>query len=149
MPRLYLDTCCFNRPYDDQSQERVHVEAEAVLLILTNVAVRSWELVGSDVIDLEVARIRDQTRRTRVQRMARAGTIHVRVDGKHILRGVELEALGFSELDALHIACAEAAAADVLVTADDDMVRRSRRLKSSMYVRVANPATWMQEENLR
>lgn len=26
--RVYLDNCCYNRPYDDQSQMRIHLEAE-------------------------------------------------------------------------------------------------------------------------
>lgn len=30
MPRLYLDTCCLNRPFDDQSQERVRAQTEAI-----------------------------------------------------------------------------------------------------------------------
>ncbi len=32
--KLYLDTCCLNRPLDDKSQALVAVEAEAVLAIL-------------------------------------------------------------------------------------------------------------------
>ena len=32
--KLYLDTCCYNRPFDDQTQERIHLESEAILTIL-------------------------------------------------------------------------------------------------------------------
>jgi hypothetical protein len=28
---IYLDLCCVNRPFDDQHQARVRLEAEAVL----------------------------------------------------------------------------------------------------------------------
>lgn len=31
---VYLDNCCYNRPFDDQTQERVHLESEAILTIL-------------------------------------------------------------------------------------------------------------------
>ncbi len=31
--RIYLDNCCFNRPYDNQSQIRIHLETEAKLHI--------------------------------------------------------------------------------------------------------------------
>jgi len=34
MTRLYLDVCCLNRPFDDQSQDRIRLEAEAVRVIL-------------------------------------------------------------------------------------------------------------------
>lgn len=33
---IYLDVCCLNRPFDDQTQERIRLEAEAVRLILAN-----------------------------------------------------------------------------------------------------------------
>jgi len=32
-PKLYLDNCCFNRPFDDQSQMLVRLETEAKLFI--------------------------------------------------------------------------------------------------------------------
>ena len=34
MMAIYLDTCCLNRPFDDQTQDRIRLEAEAVILIL-------------------------------------------------------------------------------------------------------------------
>ena len=33
--RLYLDVCCLNRPFNDRTQIRIRLEAEAVLTILT------------------------------------------------------------------------------------------------------------------
>jgi len=31
--RIYLDNCCFNRPYDDQKQLRIYLETQAKLHI--------------------------------------------------------------------------------------------------------------------
>ena len=31
--RIYLDMCCFNRPYDDQTQSRIRIETEAKVVI--------------------------------------------------------------------------------------------------------------------
>jgi hypothetical protein len=31
---VYLDICCLKRPFDDQSQSRIHLESEAVLGLL-------------------------------------------------------------------------------------------------------------------
>ncbi len=28
---IYLDNCCFNRPFDDQKQIRIHIETEALI----------------------------------------------------------------------------------------------------------------------
>ncbi|BAZ26615.1 hypothetical protein NIES4073_75230 [Kalymmatonema gypsitolerans NIES-4073] len=33
---IYLDVCCLNRPFNDQTQERIRLEAEAVFIILAN-----------------------------------------------------------------------------------------------------------------
>jgi len=38
MMRVYLDNCCFNRPFDDQSQARIRLEAEAKLEIQQRIA---------------------------------------------------------------------------------------------------------------
>ena len=32
--KVYLDNCVLNRPFDDQGQERIRLETEAVMLIL-------------------------------------------------------------------------------------------------------------------
>jgi predicted nucleic acid-binding protein len=47
-----------------------------------------------------------------------------------------LIAEGFRGFDALHIACAEAAGADIFVTCDDRLVATARRLGSRIRVRV-------------
>ena len=33
--RIYLDMCCYNRPYDDQSQLKISMETQAKLHIQT------------------------------------------------------------------------------------------------------------------
>lgn len=51
--RIYLDNCCFNRPYDDLSSETVRLEAEAKLLIQDLIQTGRIELVWSFVLSLE------------------------------------------------------------------------------------------------
>lgn len=145
MIRVYLDTCCLNRPLDDQTQQRVKLESEAIFVILRQVAHGQWTMIGSGALDDEVARIANPDRREQVQEFARAATAHVLVDEDCRRRGRELEGMGFGAYDALHLACAEAVVADVLLTTDDALVRRARRLQQMLSVRVANPRTWLQE----
>ena len=45
--KLYLDNCCYNRPYDDQTQERIHLEGEAVLAIINKCKQNNDEIIGS------------------------------------------------------------------------------------------------------
>jgi hypothetical protein len=43
MTKIYLDTCCLNRPFDDQTQERIRLESEAMLAILSRIEKGEWE----------------------------------------------------------------------------------------------------------
>ena len=49
--RIYLDCCCFNRTFDDLSQDKVRFECEAVLAILRNCDMGLWHAYQSDVLD--------------------------------------------------------------------------------------------------
>jgi predicted nucleic acid-binding protein len=130
---------------DDQSQDRVRAEANAVLKILEGVSLGRWDSIHSEAVDLETMAMKDASRRSRVTRMAHEGKTRVWVDQEIVRRTQMLELLGFSRFDALHVACAEAAGADVLLTTDDSMVRRGRRVRDQLHVRVVNPLTWLQE----
>jgi len=57
-------------------------------------------------------------------------------------RGKALETLGFGAFDALHIACAESAGADVFLTTDDSLRLRASREASKLAVRIENPVKW-------
>ena len=49
--RLYLDNCCFNRPFDDQSQIRIRLEAEAKLKIQEEIRSGTFQLIWSYILD--------------------------------------------------------------------------------------------------
>lgn len=51
--RVYLDNCCFNRPYDDQSSIMIRLETEAKLYIQQKVKDGEYELVWSYMLDYE------------------------------------------------------------------------------------------------
>jgi hypothetical protein len=56
-----------------------------------------------------------------------------------------LEALGYGAFDALHLACAEQATVDVLLTTDDRFIKQVARRLGKPTIRVLNPVNWMQE----
>jgi hypothetical protein len=72
MTRIYLDACCLNRPFDDQSQPRIRLEAEAVVLIIERFQEGLWDWVSSEVVEDEIEQIPDPERRQRVKELMSA-----------------------------------------------------------------------------
>ncbi|MDA8211227.1 MAG: hypothetical protein M0021_05030 [Clostridia bacterium] len=51
--RIYLDNCSFNRPFDDQTQLKIKLEAEAKLYIQSEILNGRFELVWSYILEYE------------------------------------------------------------------------------------------------
>jgi predicted nucleic acid-binding protein len=143
--RLYLDVCCLNRPFDDQRQDRIRLEAEAVLLIMGRCEAGAWQWLSSAVVEEEVNHTPSRERRSRVRQMLSGAHGTVALTDVAISRAQELKALGFRTYDALHLACAEQATVDIFLTTDDRVLRIATRHPTQLQVRVANPLVWLLE----
>ena len=51
--KLYLDVCCFNRPYDDQTQQRIQFESVAKLMIQSLIVDGDIDFTWSYVLEFE------------------------------------------------------------------------------------------------
>jgi predicted nucleic acid-binding protein len=140
---IYLDVCCLNRPFDDQSQSRVRIEAEAVLSILEMAAEQKVEVLGSDIIDDELSQNPDHERREKVELLLTIATSNIPLTTNIERRAEELQKLGIAPLDALPLASAENASADCFLTTDDRLLRQASRNQSDLKVKVENPAKWL------
>jgi predicted nucleic acid-binding protein len=143
---IYLDVCCLNRPFDDQSQNRVRLEAEAVLSILELAEAGKLALTSSDVIDDELSQMPDAERREKVSLLLGLTSKHISLTATIERRATDLEKWNFSPLDALHLASAEAARADFFLTTDDYLIRRARRHTEELEIKIENPAKWLIQE---
>jgi len=130
---IYLDMCCLKRPFDDQSQPRIRLEAEAVLALLAaeSDAVR---FVRSPALALENKLNPLPVRAGRVARWL--GRPLPVTDASDLeCRTRDIMALGVSGFDALHLASAELMGADVFATCDDRLLGTARRCGESLCVR--------------
>ena len=100
-----------NRPFDDQRQDRIRLESEAVLLILAHLEAGKWEWLGSEVVDWEIEQTPDAERKTRVRLLSTYAHSSIPVRQAEVDRARQFEALRFRGFDALHLACAESGAA--------------------------------------
>jgi len=140
---LYLDLNCFNRPFDDQRQGRSARETAAVFSILQRIVDGIDHLAWSAMLEFENSQQPLMGRRTEIARWAQRAIVNVVISDQVSARAQALTDAGVGALDAAHVACAEAAACDCLVTCDDQLIRRSRRLQ--LAVRVQNPVEYLGE----
>ena len=104
--KIYLDTCCLNRPFDDQGQERIRLETESVMIIIARLSRKEWIWLGSQALDIEIDRSPDTDQRSRMYRISGYIGQVVAIEKKELKRASELEKLGFGGFDAVHLACA-------------------------------------------
>ena len=142
---IYMDLCCLNRPFDDQRQDRIRLESEAVTLVLSRLERGQVDLLTSDVLELENSRNRDGERREFVGALLQATSARVPVDENVVRQARHLHGLGFHAFDALHLACAQTAGADVFLTTDDQLLACAQRNADALRLRVLNPVEWVRE----
>ncbi|WP_460192913.1 type II toxin-antitoxin system VapC family toxin [Thermosynechococcus sp. FA-CM-4201] len=141
--KIYMDVCCLNRPFDDWSQPRIHLEAEAIVTILERCQTGDWLLVGSTAIESEVAQTPEITRKQQVIDLLAMVKMSIRVTSEIMERASSLQNLGFKPFDALHIACAEAAHVDIFLTTDDRLLRKASTHINQLNVEIQNPLIWL------
>ena len=123
------------------------MEAEAVLTILMGVQRRECHLVSSEIVDTEIDQNPDLERQRKIRDILSLASSHVSVGPRQSARLNELSKHGFGAYDAAHLACAEAAGVNVLLTTDDDFINKAQRLGVAK-VRVCNPVAWFTEGEL-
>lgn len=143
--KLYLDACCLNRPFDDQRQPRVRLEAEAISLILQKLHQHEWEWVGSEVLVYELGQTVDAERRERLLLLAGHSHQVIAITEKILKRAETLETAGFDSYDAIHLASAEQAKVDVFLTTDDNIQKVAKRSKEALPLLIENPVRWLEE----
>ena len=147
--RLYLDCCFYNRPFDNQSQNRIHDESEAILSILKRCRSSRKDIVlGSTVLNMEFAQITDKSKKEKV--LALAGIIceTIPYSPEILKRAVAFQKLeSLRNMDSLHIASAESGHADVFLSTDDKLLKACRRMQDYLHVQVKNPMYYLAEVN--
>jgi len=143
--KVYLDNCALNRPFDDQSQERIRLETEAVMLIFSRLERKEWTWIGSQALEIEIEMTPDPGQRSRLQRVTDYVRQSIIIGPEEIERARELEKAGFIGFDAVHPACAESGKADVFLTTDDRLLKLAKRKAKQLQVKVENPLDWAKE----
>jgi predicted nucleic acid-binding protein len=139
-----MDMCCYNRPFDDLSQDRVYLETEAVLSIMKRCETDEWILASSSIIDIELSRQKDLDKLKKTQSLCNAARKHLLLTAEAEEKAKFYQQHGMKRFDSFHLAVAEANKVDVLLTTDDRFIKTANRL--NIGIKVSNPLLWLIEE---
>jgi len=138
--KIYMDNCCFNRPFDDQSKIRIRLETEAKLYIQEKILKKEIELVWSYIIDYENQFNPFIERRNAIEKWKSYAIIDI-VETNNILRDAELiQKLGVKSKDAIHVACAIEGKCDYFLSTDDSLLKK---LSNFDKIKVLNPLSFL------
>jgi len=120
---IYLDNCCFNRPYDDQSQPKVAIETLAKLYIQELVIKHELDIVWSYILKFENSRNIFEAKREAIAQWEKISIRFVEKSELITAMAREIAVSGVKPADSLHIACAIAAKCDYMITVDERMLK--------------------------
>lgn len=140
--KIYLDCCCFNRPFDDQSHIRVLLESEAKLNIQINIRSGLYQLVWSYIMDYENSKNPFRERRNQILTWKKYSVVDVEAHDKLVEIASSIMSYGVKNMDALHIACAASAKADYFITTDDGILKKATLINT---IRITDPIGFIKE----
>jgi len=143
--KIYLDVCCLNRPFDDQTQDRIRLETEAIYIILNKISLNKLKLVNSDIIFYEIEKIPDIIRKEKIKFILSLSKIYVNLDERIMDRAQYIQRFGIKSYDSLHIASAEAVGTSVFLTTDDKLLKKTKQNESIFKIKIENPLNWIIE----
>ena len=143
--RLYFDTCCYSRFYDDQSQVKIYMESEAILNIINIARKNNDEIFGSPALDLEIDQINNFEKREKIKYIYNQ-TITSKMDyNENVLNRVNdlSEKTKIRTFDSFHLSFAENFGVDILFTTDTRFEKACSKI--NLKIKVINPIKYLME----
>jgi predicted nucleic acid-binding protein len=138
--RIYLDNCCFNRPFDDQSQIKIKLESEAKIFIQAKISNKEIELAWSYILDYENDFNPFEARKEPIKKWKKYAVVDIKETGKIIEKARMIMNSGIKSKDALHVACSIASKCDYFLTTDTRLINKLRNLEE---IAVINPLSFI------
>ena len=140
--RVYLDNCCFNRPYDDQLQPIIKIETESKLYIQSEILEGNIDLVWSFILHYENNDNPYADKKQQISLWEQKSICVVTYQKSIQQRAKEFMDKGIRTKDALHLACAIHAEAQYFITTDKKLLN-----KSVQGIVIINPIDFLRREH--
>lgn len=121
---IYLDNCCFNRPFDDQKQIRIRIETEAKLFIQGQILAGKFPLAWSYILDYENAANPFPERKETIANWEKRAAVDTGETKTLLDLARKLNTNGIKAKDSLHIASSIVMQCDYFITTDLFLIRK-------------------------
>jgi predicted nucleic acid-binding protein len=138
---IYLDNCCYNRPFDNQVQLKIRLETEAKLYIQQQIVSHSYELAWSYILDYENGLNPYDERKNRIALWKDIAVVDCISEDSIVFEAEKLQSLGLKVFDSLHIACAIYMRCDYFITTDANLLK-----KKVIGIEVVDPIEFIRRE---
>ena len=124
--RVYLDTCCYNRQFDDQTSERIVLESYAVDYIQNQIRNKNFELATSYILHYENNQKKEISKKEQIEKFFKNHrTIYIGVEFAEKLQEKvsKIMSTGIKEKESYHVASAILSKSDYFITVDDRLLK--------------------------
>ena len=137
--RIYLDNCCFNRPFDAQTNLNVYLETQAKLFIQSEILNKRFELAWSYIMDYEIFSNPNHKNKNQISKWKNIAIIDV--DETEIIISIANQIMknNIKPKDSLHIACAIETGCKYFLTTDKKLLN-----KNINEITIINPINFIQ-----
>ena len=139
---IYLDNCCFNRPYDDQTQPKVVIETLAKLHIQELVLKHELDIAWSYILKFENSQNIFEAKRENIAKWEKLSICFIEKSDAVTILAKQIAETGITPADSLHIACAITAKCNYMVTVDNRLLK----YKDSRII-ICNPVDFINRES--
>ena len=124
--RIYLDNCCYGRPYDKQESDKIIDETMSLRKIFKNISDKNIELATSYILHYENNKKIDIDIKTKIfEFMKNNRTFHVGIENVKKLTEMTTKIMetGIKTNDSYHVASAIFANCDYFLTTDKRLLK--------------------------
>lgn len=139
---VYLDNCCFNRPYDDQSQIRINLETQAKLYIQKLIIDKKISLAYSYMSRYENSQNPFKIRKDTISHFFNNAVLYISEDNSKEIqdKAADIMKTGIKAKDAIHLACAIFGKCDIFLSTDIKLLKYKTN-----EIALMNPTTFVSE----
>ena len=138
--KVYLDNCCYNRPFDIVRNIEIDMEIVSKFAIQKMAIENKIDLVWSYVLTYENSKNPKRISRENIILWRDIAKEIVVENEEIILNAKKYQSVGIKQLDALHIACSVYAKCDGFITTDKAILN-----KKIEEIRLYNPIDFIRE----